>query len=175
MKDQEPIVWVAIKTRQDFRAAEYLREECEEVFFPTRKVQSPGKLTRERAVIPHVLFVRSRLSRLLELESKGRRHPESGVSFWLYRYPRENRVQEISDREIALLRLLTTEDTNGCEIYHNTDFKSNEQVRITGGLYAGYTGHVVRVRKNKHVVVRIEGICLVMLPYLHPDLLEKIT
>ena len=77
-------------------------------------------------------------------------------------------------RSIDLLRLTTSADTSGCEIYNNRNFKENEHVRVTGGPYQGMEGYVQRVRKNKHVIVKIEGICMVMLPFIHPDLLERI-
>ena len=47
-------------------------------------------------------------------------------------------------------------------------------MRVIGGQFKGYEGHVQRVKKNKHVIVKIEGVCLVMLPFIHPDLLEPI-
>lgn len=173
--DTDTPAWFAIKTRQDFRAAETLSPLCEEVFFPTEERESAatGRM-RLRAVIPHVVFVKTVPNQLLALEQAGREHPELSVPFWIYRYPTDNKIQMISQRQINLLRLLTVNDTTRCEIYNSTDFKESEHVRITGGLYKGFEGYVQRVKKNKHVVVRIEGICAILLPFIHPDLLEKI-
>lgn len=172
--DEKP-EWFAIKTRQDFRAETEFTPILDDVLFPKETVRAHGKKDRLRAVIPHVLFIKTTRSKALELEKQGREHPESSIPFWIYRYPKDNAIQPISERSIHLLRLLTAEGTAKCEIYNKTDFKENQHVRITGGDFAGYTGHVVRVKKNRHVVVRIEGICLVLLPFIHPDLLTPLN
>ena len=96
------------------------------------------------------------------------------MMFWIYRYPTDNTIRPIPPHAISLLRLLTADDTTRCEIFNKKDFRENEHVRITGGIYKGYEGYVQRVRKNRHVIVKIEGVCLVMLPFIHPDFLESI-
>ena len=166
--------WFAIKTRKDFRAEEALSSECDEVFFPTDIVRSPTGAKRTRAIIPHVVFIKTTAQNALQLETAGRLHPELSLPFWIYRYPKNNEIQIIPESQIYLLKLLTASDTTRCEIYKKQDFKEGERVRVTGGPFEGYEGSVQRVKKNKHVVVKIEGICLVMLPFIHPDLLSKI-
>ncbi len=168
--EQEP-EWFAIKTRQDFRAEEQLAPVCDDILFPKETVKVPGRKDRLKAVIPHLLFIRTTRQHALELEKKGREHPELSVPFWIYRYPRDNRIQSVSPNSIHLIRLLTASDTTKCEVYNKTDFKENQYVQITGGPFQGYKGYVVRVQKNKHVIVKIEGICMVMLPFIHPDYL----
>lgn len=167
--------WFAIKTRQDFRAETEFKPILDDVLFPKETVRVPGKKNRLKAIIPHVLFIKTTRDKALELEKRGREHPELSIPFWIYRYPKDNQIQPVSERSIHLLQLLTAEDATKCEIFTKTDFKENQLVRITGGDFEGYTGHVVRVKKNKHVVVRIEGICLVLLPFVHPDFLQPIN
>ncbi len=166
--------WFAIKTHQEFRAEEELAKECEEILFPKTKEKLPGKKNRIKAIIPRVLFIKTTRDRALQLELQGRRQPELSVPFWIYRYPSNNRIQEISPSSIRLLRLLTATDSTRCQIFTKTDFKENQQVRIIGGPFQGYEGTVTRVKRDRHVIVRIEGICLVMLPFIHPDLLQPI-
>lgn len=166
--------WFALKTRHDFRAERELSPVCEELLFPKEVVKIPGRRDRVRAFIPHVLFVRTSRDVLLHLEQKGREEPELSVPFWIYRYPKDRVIQVIPPSSIHLLRLLTSGDTDKCEVFNKTELCENRRVRVTGGAFQGYEGYVVRVRKNRHVVVKIEGICLVMLPFIHPDLLDPI-
>ncbi|MDE6397184.1 MAG: hypothetical protein K2K84_07925, partial [Muribaculaceae bacterium] len=163
--------WFAIRTRRESRAEKELAEKCDEVFFPKQTVAREGAKPRESAVIPHVIFVRTDRDTLTNLERQGREHPESVVPFWIYRHPGDNAVRSIPQSSIDLLRLLTADDSTRCEIFTKTDFKENQRVRVIAGPFEGYEGFVQRVKKNKHVVVRIEGICLVLLPFIHPDLL----
>lgn len=167
--------WFAIKTRQDFRAEEILAPHCDDIFFPTETVRNAAGVRRRRAIIPHVLFIRTTGRNALRLEADGRRDPGSAVPFWIYRYPRSKEIQVITERQITLLRLLTAEDATRCEIYRKSEFREGQRVRVKAGPFKGYEGTVQRVNKNRHVVVRIEGICLVLLPFIHPDLLEEIT
>lgn len=175
IETKEKSEWFAIKSRQDFRAAEVLKEFCDEVFFPQEVIRTQDRAERRRALIPKVLFIKTTRDKALELERRGRENPESFIPFWIYRYPTDRKIQVISSRSIELLRLLTSDDTTRCEIFNKTDFRENERVRVTGGPYQGYEGFVQRVKKNKHVIVKLEGICLIMLPFIHPDLLEHIT
>lgn len=169
--EPEKQYWFAIKTRRDFEAEKMLGAECDEVFFPKETVRTAAGGDRLRAVIPHVLFIRCTEESALELERRGRDAADRIVPFWIYRNLRGDAVQRITDREIALMRLLTAEDSTRCEIYGKTDFHEGQRVRVTAGPFAGYEGNVRRVRKNRHVVVEIEGICAILLPYIHPDLL----
>ena len=146
--------WFAIRTRREFQAAKELATHCDEIFFPTHKAVRNGVKTRESAVIPHVLFVRTNPERLLDLERQGREYPETSIPFWIYRQPGDN--------------------TTRCEIFTKTDYKPGQRVRVIGGLYEGYEGTVQRIKKNKHVVTQIEGLCAIMLPYIHPDLLQPL-
>lgn len=169
------IEWFAIKTHQDFRAEEQLSSECEDILFPKTEVKLPGKRKYVKAVIPRVLFIKTTREKALQLELNGRRHPERYVPFWIYRYPKDNRIQEISPEAIRLLRLLTAQDTTHCEIFTKKDFKEGQHVRVIGGPFQGYEGIVTRVKKDRHVIVKIEGICLIMLPFIHPDLLQEVS
>ena len=166
--------WFAIKTPKDFAAEAFFKDKCDDVFFPKEYVATENKKQRVRAVIPHVLFIKTTKENALSLEEFGRKHPEQSIPFWIYRFPKVNEIQVIPEISVELLRLLTSDDTSRCRIYTGHEFKENQRVRVTGGIYKGYEGYVQRIQKNKHVIVKIEGICMVILPFIHPDLLEKI-
>lgn len=166
--------WFAIRTRQDYRAEEVLASRCQEVFFPKESVTVKGGKDRVRALIPHVLFIRTTRDNALALEAEGRRNPACSIPLWIYRYPKDDAIQVIPPSSISLLRLLSSGDTGECRIYNPQHFTPGQRVRVIGGIFAGYEGFVKRISKNRHVIVRIEGICMVVLPFIHPDLLEVI-
>lgn len=174
LKGGEANHWFAIRTRNPFDAERALSELCAEVFLPTLIKNHPGRKPRIYAAIPRVLFIRTTHENALELEQKSRRLEDLNFSFWIYRYPKNQQIQIIPHQSIHLLRLLTSQSEDKCEIFNKTEFKRNDYVRITDGIFKGYRGYVQRVKKNLHVVVEIEGICMVMLPFIHPDLLEKV-
>ncbi|MBD5200866.1 MAG: hypothetical protein HDS85_02295 [Bacteroidales bacterium] len=164
--------WYALRSHRAFALETPLSGRCDEVFFPketSHPTEGPGRL---RAIIPHVMFFHATESEALSLETESQREPASLPTFRIYRNIKGDRIQPIPESQIRLLKLLTANDTERCEIYSKTDFKRGTRVRVTGGIYAGYTGYVQRVKKNKHVLIEIEGVCMVLLPFIHPDLLE---
>lgn len=170
----ETAEWYAIRTQQDFRAEEVLASECDSVFFPKTEMPLPSGKTRRRALIPHVLFIKTTRTNAMELERKGRQASGFVVPFWIYRYPMSMQIQVIPQKSIDLLKLLINDDSAGCRIYNPKEFAVGQRVRVTGGLYQGYEGFVKRIGRDRHVIVEIEGVCMVMLPFIHPDLLEPV-
>lgn len=166
--------WYAIRTRNETRAEEILGRECAEVYCPKEEIRTPEGKTRTRVLLPRVLFIRTTRRHALELEEQSRRIDSGIPPFWIYRYIKGEEIQPIGEAQIHLLHLLTAPEPEKCEIFTKTDFRPGALVRVTGGPYKGNVGTVQRVRKNKHVIVRIEGICMIMLPFIHPDLLEVV-
>lgn len=165
--------WYAIRTRHEPRAEDILSPRCDEVFFPAKVRPLPGGKTRRKALIPHVLFIRTTRDNALLLEHQGRTLQSGSIPFWIFRYPNDPRIAEISQKSIDLLRLLTAEEGEECQIYAPKVFTPGEQVRVIGGLYEGYEGFVKRINRDRRVVVEIEGVCMVILPFIEPELLEK--
>lgn len=55
-----------------------------------------------------------------------------------------------------------------------TAYKRGDKVRITGGLFAGVEGELMRIKGDRRVVVAIQGFMAVATAYIHPSLVEKI-
>lgn len=172
--NDEATHWYAIKARRDSKAAEVLRDFCQEVFFPRETITSSTGVVRHKAIIPKVLFIRTTHDEAIELERESHAEGSRLVPFRIYRYLRDDDIQPIPDDQIRLIYLLTAEDSERCEVFTKTDFKRGQTVRVKEGTFKGYIGTVQRVRKNKHVLVEIEGVCMILLPFIHPDLLEPI-
>lgn len=166
--------WYAIRTREPLRAEKELAPMCDEVFYPTTVVKTVYGKNRPRPIIPHVLFVRTVGRRLLALEHQGRVHPDGNLPFWIYRNPGTSEIQPISPRSITLLRLIVSDTSEPARVYNPTTFTPGQPVRIVGGIYKDYEGFVKRIGRKRHVVVEIEGLCMVALPHIHPDLLQPL-
>lgn len=165
--------WFAIKTTQDFKAEKVLASRCEDVFFPTNIIKLANGKSRRKALIPHVLFIKTSKDNALVLEREGRLSPMTSVPFWIFRYPKNPDIQVISQKSIDLLKLLTVDDCFKCQVYNPTKFVPGDRVKVIGGLYKGYDGFVKRIDRDRRVIVKIEGVCMVVLPFIHPDLLKR--
>lgn len=172
---EHPTFWYAIKTPKVFEAERCLGQLCEAVYLPKERVRhADGRADSVRAIIPKLMFIRMTETDALDLESRSQDAANHIVSFRIYRNIARTRIQPIADTEIALMRLLTSEGPDRCEIYRKDNIREGDRIRVIAGAFEGYEGYARRIRKNKHVVVEIQGICAIALPYIHPDLLERI-
>lgn len=170
-----PVHWYAIKTPRVFEAERCLGPLCRSVYLPKETVRhGDGRADSVRAVIPRLMFIQATESEALSLEERSQDPANRLSPFWIYRNIARTRLQPITDTEISLIRLLTSEGTDRCEVYRKDNIREGDRIRVIAGTFAGYEGYARRIRRNKHVVVEIQGICAVALPFIHPDLLERI-
>lgn len=55
-----------------------------------------------------------------------------------------------------------------------TSLRRGDPVRITGGVFEGVEGVIIRVKGDRRVSVCIQGVMAVATAYIHPSLIEKI-
>ncbi|MBD5387048.1 hypothetical protein HDR70_04070 [bacterium] len=166
--------WYALKAARPVALAAALEERGVEIYLPMETVRKPDGTVKKKPLIPKLLFINSAPEKAGELESESRAVEGDLHPFWIYRYRNSREIQPIGEAEFRLFRLLTAEDSMKCEIYRKNEFKVGDRLRVKSGPFAGYEGYARRIKKNKHIVVEIEGLCAIALPFIHPDLLEKI-
>lgn len=52
--------------------------------------------------------------------------------------------------------------------------KRGDRVRVTGGIFEGVEGVIIRVKGDRRVSVCIQGVMAVATAYVHPSLIERI-
>ncbi len=169
--------WYAIKTRSEASTQAYLEGVCRAVYIPKLRIRTTDNNahTALRSVAPHLLFIKATEAEALQLEKESHCETRKTPPFWIYRHPGSDKIQPISAEEFNLFHLLTTDDPAvQCEIYCKADFHIGQHVRVTAGPFAGYSGYTRRIRNNKHVVVEIEGLCAIALPFINPSLLQPL-
>lgn len=55
------------------------------------------------------------------------------------------------------------------------NFTKGDRVRVTGGIFEGAEGYLMRIKGDRRVVVSIKGIAAVATAFIHPSLIEKIS
>jgi len=169
--------WYALRTPDTAAAELWLDGRAESIYIPRRTVvRGPERRPAVVALLPHVVFARVPSADIAGLE-RAASSPGSPLA-WLHvlRMPSDSRIRPIPEREMHLFRLLTAESSaERCELYGNPNFRQGQAVRITAGMFEGYTGHIRRIRQNRHVVVEIDGLCAIALPFIHPSLLAPLA
>ncbi|MCC5857219.1 MAG: transcription/translation regulatory transformer protein RfaH [Ectothiorhodospiraceae bacterium] len=145
--------WYAVqaKPRQDARAETHLRNQGYEVFRPlirVRKRRAGGMQQVVESMFPRYLFVR--LCDLTENWAPIRStRGVAGLVRW------GDHVPTVPEGVIADLRGRMSDD--GCvDLTGEADFRPNEKVRITEGVFAGYEGLYQARSGEERVVVLLE-------------------
>ncbi len=166
--------WYAVKTSRPVQAAESLERREIETYLPFESVKKEDGTIRRKPLIPKLLFMRATCQEARSVEKESKMPGNDLPSIWIYRYRGRADIEPVGEAEFHLFRLLTAEDSMRCEIYRKEEFKIGDKLRVISGPFAGYEGYARRIRKNKHIVVEIEGLCAIALPFIHPDLLQKV-
>lgn len=169
--------WYAVKTyvNREFKLKKYLDEHDIENYIATRYIESLVNGRKKRKLVPAVsclVFVKTGKARLLELQTElGRQN------IYIYYDHQTKSPQVIPDSQINAFILITSTHDNGLEYVDPLEIshKVGDRVRVTGGLFAGAEGRLVRIKNRKRLVVTIEGVAAVATAYIPNCYIEKIA
>lgn len=177
MQSGETLQWFAMSSpyRRELKARDFLLSKEVECFVPmryalTEKVR--GRKSRQLVpAIHNLIFVRTTKERIKILKQ--------GVDFLQYRTRPVNGKNVpiiVSDKDMQQF-ITITEKSNEELIYLNPeeiDLKKGTRVRIHGGAFDGTTGVFIKIhgKRNRRVVIEIEGVTAVALAEITPDLIE---
>ncbi len=93
---------------------------------------------------------------------------------WIYRDPLTHKPSPIPDNEMEVFMFVCTAGRQGLTYLgeDKPEYHQGDRVRVTDGPFKGAEGHIVRIKKDRRLVVSIRGIAAVATTYIHPSLLE---
>lgn len=82
----------------------------------------------------------------------------------------------IRDSEMKVFILVTSAGDEGLTYLGDDrpEYHQGDRVRVTAGPFQGAEGHIKRIKKDRRLVISLQGIVAVATTYIHPDLLEKV-
>ena len=89
----------------------------------------------------------------------------------------ERKMASIPDKEMACFRIVVDAGSKGLEFYADDDisrYATGDRVRVKEGPLRGAEGYIKRIRRDRRLLVVIEGIIAVATTYIPPQNLEKI-
>ena len=137
----------------------------------SRYVQEGAVLYRREPVVSSLLFVHAPESAVPEIDSL-----LLGQGF-VYRMADRKRPSVIPDKEMAVFRMVCSSGADGLEFFCDEDmtrYRKGDRVRVLDGPLKGAEGYVRRIRKDRRLLVCIEGFIAVATSYIPPQLLEKV-
>ena len=158
--ESEVVGWYALKVF--YNRTERVREEISGL---AKEIYAP------RNVISSLMFVRTTPAKLEYIRKDHYKHLK------VYSQPGERTPYVIPDREMAAFRLVADHFHEGMLILQDeayTRFREGGRVRVKEGPFKGAEGYIKRIRKDRRLLVAIEGVIAVATSYIPPENLEPV-
>jgi transcription antitermination factor NusG len=165
--------WYAarVKYRTEKKIKIFLEENEIKHFIPFKTVfgERKGKrIQREKPVISCIIFVNTDYTTALSIPGN------SGFSV-SYIYNNETKqFQIIPDKQMQDFMFLLNFIESSVIKVSNTHLKRGDRVRVIKGDFIGIEGELVRIRRHRRVVVRLEGLFSLATTYIPSEYLERI-
>ncbi|MEG1616678.1 MAG: UpxY family transcription antiterminator [Bacteroidales bacterium] len=166
------LFWFAARTRykQERRICECLAELGIEYYAPfqTEKRQWSDRVKIvEVPLIPSLVFLRAEFEKATSLLSDPR------LSIHYMRDLANAQRLIVPDRQMEQFMRLAHLQTDGLTLLdHN--LKPGDRVRVIAGEFKGIEGELIRIKRHKRVVVRMERLFALATTYIPGEFLERI-
>ena len=179
---EEQVSWFALRAfkQKVFKIKEAFEAAGWKTYMAMRSVERTenGHLSyKDVQIIPQLIFVRCPKSWLNKYKN------EHNDEFMIYRH--EERTERgtmvlepapIPEKEMAVFIQVTgTGDGLDIEYYGEVLPQEGERVRVTDGLYKGATGVVKRIKRDRKLLIAVEGVAVIAVSNIPFSYLEKIV
>ena len=137
-----------------------------------RYEQAGPKIYKRVTIVASLLFVRCPDESLPWIESilydRG----------FIYKTADRKKPSVIPDRQMDMFRLITASGDENLEFFSDesiTRYAQGDKVRVKAGPLKGAEGYIKRIRRDRRLLVAIEGFIAVATSYIPPQLLEKVS
>lgn len=137
-----------------------------------RYEQAGPKIYKRVTIVASLLFVRCPDESLPWIESilydRG----------FIYKTADRKKPSVIPDRQMDMFRLVTASGDENLEFFSDesiTRYVQGDKVRVKAGPLKGAEGYIKRIRRDRRLLVAIEGFIAVATSYIPPQLLEKVS
>lgn len=148
-----------------------------ECFIPMCYDLSASDIIEKKVLVPaihNLIFVHSSQAAITKLKME--RRAFFPIRYMMKRQGEGGGILTVPDKEMEnFMRVASVDDDSVFYLDYNDYInKIGQRVRITAGRFKDVVGVIKRVKRNKHVVVQIEGIVAVAITYIPAEFLEEI-
>ena len=141
----------------------------------TRYIQEGALIYQRKPIVTSLVFVKAQEADLPYVESALKEEGSNNFKGFIYKNATRKEFAQIPENQMTAFRLVTARGSEGLE-FHSEDaytrYKEGSRVRVTGGPFKGAEGYIKRVKRDRRLLVNIEGIVAVIASYIEPQYLE---
>lgn len=141
----------------------------------TRYIQEGALIYQRAPIITSLIFVRAEETDLPSLEKALKEEGSNNTKGFIYKNALRKEYARIPDNQMSAFRLVTARGSEGLGFYsddEHTHYKEGGRVRVIGGPFKGAEGYIKRIKRDRRLLVNIEGIVAVVTSYIDPQYLE---
>ena len=172
-----PVQKVQLKGQAHMVAARRLAQTDEYHRGDARYIQEGPVIYERRPLVTSLIFVKASPEEILQVSDRLRDEQIMGRSLgFVYKTADWKEYAAIPDKQMETFRLVVESGQSGLEFYSADEFvlKEGDKVKVLEGPLAGAEGYIKRIRKNRRLLVCIEGVIAVATSYIPEKYLERI-
>ena len=166
-----PVRKVQLKGEEHLRAAKRLATP-DDTRRDNQFIQAGPVIFKREPVVSSLLFVRADEDDLPEIV-----RIIYGRGF-VYKMADGDRYAVIPDKQMAMFQMVCSSGADGLEFFADDDltrYRQGDKVRVLEGPLKGAEGYIKRIRKDRRLLVSIEGFIAVATSFIPPQFLEKVS
>ena len=169
---------VLLKGEEHLAAARALARVPEGYRPDSRYIRRGPEILKRQPLVKSLLFVRANKNGILRISDMLKGPADLGKpEGFVYRTPDWKEFSVIPERQMTMFMLVTSSGESGLEFFSADDFtrfREGQKVRVIEGPLKGAEGYIKRIRRNRRLLVSIEGVVAVATSYIPPQFLEKV-
>ena len=144
-----------------------------------RYVVEGAEIYARKPLVTPLLFVYATTAEIAEIDKLLREPTAMGrAKGFVYKTADFTTFATIPAKQMEQFRLVVDSGAGGLEFFADDDFtryKQGSRVRVTSGPMKGAEGYIKRIRRDRRLLVCIEGIIAVATSYIPPEQLEIVS
>lgn len=173
-----PVQKVQLKGQAHLLAARKLARTDEYHRGDARYIQEGPVIYERRPLITSLIFLKASPEEIVQVSARLKDEQIMGRALgFVYKTADWKGYASIPDRQMESFRLVVESGQSGLEFYSADEFvlREGDKVKVLDGPFAGAEGYIKRIRKNRRLLVCIEGVIAVATSYIPEKYLERLS
>lgn len=173
-----PVQKVQLKGQAHLLAARKLARTDDYHRGDARYIQEGPVIYERRPLITSLIFLKASPEEIVQVSARLKDEQIMGHALgFVYKTADWKEYASIPDRQMESFRLVVESGQSGLEFYSADEFvlREGDKVKVLDGPFAGAEGYIKRIRKNRRLLVCIEGVIAVATSYIPEKYLERLS